>query len=239
MCKRLEECDSNTAGTIFPLLIGTHRQQDSVLTACVVLLAGRTGPRLMSFHLALSQLKNSPIALHLKVIFLNINLYQYGVEKIVLRRKEAAMADKDKGEKTIGELVSELAGEVRELLRQELDLFTTEMKDKLVALAKDAAAIGAGGVLLYTGFLVLLAAIVLGLATVMPAWGGALVVAIGLIAIGAVLVLKGGKDVKEMDAKPEETVGALKETVQWAKTLKLTSSRRRGFASKSGTRKAI
>ncbi|MBJ6802695.1 phage holin family protein [Geomonas propionica] len=149
------------------------------------------------------------------------------------------MADKDKGEKTIGELVSELTGEVRELFRQELDLFTAEMKEKLVALAKDTAAIGVGGVLVYTGFLVLLAAIVLGLATVMPAWGAALVVAIGLIAIGAVLVLKGGKDVKEMDAKPEETVGALKETVQWAKTLKLTSSRRRGFASKSGTRKAI
>ncbi|GFO64038.1 phage holin family protein [Geomonas paludis] len=145
----------------------------------------------------------------------------------------------DKGEKTIGELVSELTGEVRVLFRQELDLFTAEMKEKLVALAKDGAAIGVGGVLLYTGFLVLLAAIVLGLATVMPAWGAALVVALGLIAIGAVLVLKGGKDVKEMDAKPEQTVGALKETVQWAKTLKFTSSRRRGFASKSGTRKAI
>ncbi|MBJ6749427.1 phage holin family protein [Geomonas anaerohicana] len=145
----------------------------------------------------------------------------------------------DKGEKTIGELVSELTGEVRALFRQELDLFTAEMKEKLIALAKDGAAIGVGGVLLYTGFLVLLAAIVLGLATVMPAWGAALVVALGLIAIGAVLVLKGGKDVKEMDAKPEQTVGALKEAVQWAKTLKLTSSRRRGFANKSGTRKAI
>lgn len=145
----------------------------------------------------------------------------------------------EKGEKSIGELVSELTGEVRTLFRQELDLFTAEMKQKMVTLAKDTAAIGAGAVLLYTGFLVLLAAVVLGLATVMPAWGAALLVAIGLIAIGAVLVLKGGKDVKEMEAKPEQTVGALKETVQWAKTLKLTSSRRRGFASKSGTRKAI
>ncbi|QWV92143.1 phage holin family protein [Geomonas oryzisoli] len=145
----------------------------------------------------------------------------------------------DKGEKSIGELVSELTGEVRLLFRQELDLFTAEMKEKVVAVAKDAAAVGVGGVLLYTGFLVLVAAIVLGLATVMPAWGAALLVAVGLIAIGAVLVLKAGKDVKEMDAKPEQTVGALKETVQWAKTLRLTNSRRRGSASKSGIRKAI
>ncbi|MBU5636258.1 phage holin family protein [Geomonas sp. Red69] len=145
----------------------------------------------------------------------------------------------DKGERTIGELVSELAGEVRLLFRQELDLFTVEMKEKVVEVAKDTAAIGVGGVLIYTGFLVLLAAVVLGLATVMPAWGAALLVAAGLIAIGAVLVLKGGKDVREMDAKPEQTVGALKEAVQWAKTLRLTSSRRRGSASKSGIRKAI
>ncbi|QXE91236.1 phage holin family protein [Geomonas subterranea] len=145
----------------------------------------------------------------------------------------------DKGERSIGELVSELTGEVRLLFRQELDLFTAEMKEKVVALAKDAAAIGVGGVLLYTGLLVLVAAVVLGLATVMPAWGAALLVAFGLIATGAVLVLKGGKNAKEMDAKPEQTVGALKETVQWAKTLKLTSSRRRGFANKSGIRKAI
>jgi hypothetical protein len=97
----------------------------------------------------------------------------------------------EKGEKTIGELLSELTGEVRALFRQELDLFTAEMKEKLTALAKDTVAIGVGGVLLYTGFLVLVAAIVLGLAVIVPAWGAALIVAAGLIAIGAVLVLKG------------------------------------------------
>lgn len=147
----------------------------------------------------------------------------------------------EKKEKTIGELVSELGGELRELLRQELGLFTAEMKEKVVHAAKDAAAIAVGGVLLYTGLLVLTAAIVLGLATIMPAWGAALLVALGLFAMGAVLVLKGGKDVKEMEAKPTQTMGALKETVKWAKTLRFTSNthRRTRFASRSGTRKAI
>ncbi|TGU70747.1 phage holin family protein [Geomonas terrae] len=147
----------------------------------------------------------------------------------------------EKNEKTIGELVSELGGELRDLLRQELGLFAAEMKEKVVHAAKDAAAIVVGGVLLYTGLLVLTAAIVLGLATIMPAWGAALLVALGLLAMGAVLVLKGGKDVKEMDAKPTQTMGALKETVKWAKTLRFMSSthRRTRFASRSGIRKAI
>lgn len=147
----------------------------------------------------------------------------------------------EKRDKTIGELVSELGGELRELLRQELGLFAAEMKEKLAHAARDVAAIAVGGVLLYTGLLVLAAAVVLGLATIMPAWGAALLVALGLLSIGAVLVLKGGKDVREMDAKPTQTMGALKETVKWAKTLRFTNSthRRTRFASKSGIRKAI
>ena len=147
----------------------------------------------------------------------------------------------EKGEKTIGELVSELTGELRTLFRQELELVTAEMKEMMANVTKDTVAIGVGGVLIYSGFLVLLAAIVLGLATVMPAWGAALLVAAAFIGIGVVLVQKGRKDLTQMEKKPEQTTQSLKETVTWAKTLRLRSSSRRltGFASKSGIRKAI
>ena len=147
----------------------------------------------------------------------------------------------EKGERSIGQLVSELTKELRELLRQELELFTVEMKEKLVKVAKDAVAIGIGAFLLYMGSFVLVAAIVLGLATVMPAWGAALLVAVVFMAIGGLLVQKGRKDLTQLDMKPEQTTETLKETAQWAKTLRLTRSSPQptGFASKSGTRKAI
>lgn len=144
-------------------------------------------------------------------------------------------------EKSIGELFTELVQEVRTLFRQEMELFTTEMKEKITHVGKDAAAIVVGGVLLYSGLLVLLAAAVLGVATFMPAWGAALLVAIVVLAIGFILVQKGRKDLTQMEVKPEKTTETLKETAQWAKTLRLPSSspRRTGFGSTSGTRKAI
>jgi hypothetical protein len=145
----------------------------------------------------------------------------------------------EKGEKTIGELVSELTREVRTLFRQELDLFAAEMKEKLTDIALDAAAIGLGAVLLYFGSLVLLAALVLALASFMPAWGAALLVAAAFIGAGLVLVLKGRKNLVQLEKKPEQTMETLKETVTWAKTLRLRSPRRTRFASKSGIQKAI
>ena len=147
----------------------------------------------------------------------------------------------EKGAKSIGELVTELTQELRTLLKQELELFTVEMKEMMAKVVKDAVAIVAGGVLIYSGFLVLLAAMVVGLATFMPAWGAALLVAAAVILTGVVLVQIGRKDLTQMAKKPEQTTEALKETAQWAKTLKLTSSspQHTGFASKSGIRKAI
>jgi len=143
------------------------------------------------------------------------------------------------GNKTIGGLVTELTREVRTLLRQELDLFVAEMKEKMIDIVKDTLEIGMGVAFLYFGSLVLVAAIVLGLATVMPAWGAALVVAAAFIGMGVALVLVGRKNLVQLDKKPEQTVETLKETVQWAKTLRHSSRRRTRFASKSDTRKAI
>jgi len=147
----------------------------------------------------------------------------------------------EKREKSIAELISELTQEVRTLFRQELELFTAEIKEKITTMAIDMAVIGLGVAMMYLGSLVLLAALVLGLATVMPAWGAAFLVAAGFIGCGLVLALKWRSNLVQLEKKPEQTMETLKETVQWAKTLSLknTGRRRMRFASKSGIRKAI
>lgn len=146
-----------------------------------------------------------------------------------------------KHEKTIGELFSELTLELRTLFRQELKLFIAEMKEKVTNLTVDAVEIGLGVIMLYFGSLALLAAVVLGLATFMQAWGAALLVAAAFIGTGIVLVLVGFKKLAQLEKKPEKTMETLKETVTWAKTLKLRSRTPRPtrFAHKSATRKAI
>ena len=147
----------------------------------------------------------------------------------------------DKGEKSIGELVSEVTLELRTLFRQELDLFTTEMREKITNITIDAAGIALGVMMVYFGSLALLAALVLAVATFLPPWGAALLVAAALIGAGVVLILNRRKDLAQLEKKPEQTMDTLKETVQWAKTLRSRSGslRRTSFASKSVTRKAI
>lgn len=144
-------------------------------------------------------------------------------------------------EKSIGELVSKLTQQVKTLFRQEMDLFAAEMKEKVKQVAKDAIALTVGGAMLYFGFLVLLAAMVLGLATVMPAWGAALIIAALFLLVGFALVQKGRKDLKQMEMKPEQTTESIKETAQWAKTLRpqTSSPHRTGFAKTFGSRRAV
>lgn len=125
-----------------------------------------------------------------------------------------------KVDKPIGELISDLTHELRTLLKQEMELFRSEMQEKMVHFLKDAAAIGVGCVILYFGVLVLLAAVVLGVATLMPAWLAALLVATIFLVIGFVLVEKGLIDARKQTLKPEKTRETFKETAKWVKTIR-------------------
>ena len=123
-----------------------------------------------------------------------------------------------KDTRSLAELFSELALETRTLLRKEMELLRTEMKDKMTGMVKDVAAIGIGGVLLLFSFLTLIAAIVFGVAEFLPLWISALLVSILLGVTGFVFVQKGRKDLSQLNIKPEKSTATIKETVQWAKS---------------------
>src|SRR5690349_16003652 len=110
-----------------------------------------------------------------------------------------------KEDRPLGELFSELMQEVRTLLKQEMTLVRTELAQKLIQFAKDAAALGAGGVVLHAAFLTLIAALVLGLATFVPLWLSALLIAILLVIVGVALLQKGRKDLTQMQVVPERS----------------------------------
>lgn len=133
--------------------------------------------------------------------------------------KEADMPE-NRENRPLGELFSELSQELRTLFQQEMDLFRTEMQSKMVQMVKDVAALGIGGILLYSGFLTLIAAIVFGVAEFIPLWLAALLVAIVFLAVGFAFVQKGRKELTKMKMMPEKSAETLKETARWAKTLK-------------------
>jgi hypothetical protein len=77
---------------------------------------------------------------------------------------------------------------------------------------------GAGGALIYAGFLGLMAAVILGLAKAgLDAWLAALLVGLFVVGIGAALVQKGRSGIAHTTVAPKRTLETLKDDADWAK----------------------
>jgi hypothetical protein len=125
------------------------------------------------------------------------------------------MADK-KDERSLGELLSELSRETGQLVRKEVELATTEMTAKARRAGAAVAVAAAGGALVHAGLLVLLAAIVIGLAQLgVTPWLSALIVAIVTMIVGYVLVNRGLAQLRRTSVAPTQAIEALKETATW------------------------
>lgn len=120
-----------------------------------------------------------------------------------------------KADRSIAALLSDLAGETVLLVRQELALFKAELQEKFGRIGQGATALGAGLFIALSGWGVLLAAAVLGLATVMPAWLAALIIAVLALAIGAALLLIGKSRFDADSLVPRRTLRSLREDEAW------------------------
>ena len=119
-------------------------------------------------------------------------------------------------ERSIGELFAELSRETSVLVRKEMELATTEMTAKLKTAGTQAAIVAAGGALVHAGLLVLLAAVVIGLAQLGVApWLSAVLVAVIVMAVGYVLVTTGIGKMRAASLAPTQTMESLKETATW------------------------
>jgi hypothetical protein len=116
--------------------------------------------------------------------------------------------------KSLFSLIGDLPNLVRDLVKGELELLKTEIIGKLKILGVGVGLI-LGAVLVLLFFIgVLLTAAILGLATVMPGWLAALIVAFVLLIVVAVLAWIGYKEVKKaMPPVPEESIKSLKRDV--------------------------
>ena len=123
-----------------------------------------------------------------------------------------------KDDRSLGELLGDLARESGVLVRQEIALARAEMSAKASAVGKDLGYLAVGGLIAYAGFLALVAAIIIGLAAVgLPWWLSALIVGLVVAGIGYVLVQKGLTALRNEDLGPKHTVESLQENAQWAK----------------------
>jgi drug/metabolite transporter (DMT)-like permease len=125
------------------------------------------------------------------------------------------MADK-LDNRSLGDLLSELSRETSTLVRKEIELATTETTAKLKVAAGYAGIAAAGGALVHAGLLVLLAAIVIGLAQIgVTPWLSALIVAVLTMGLGYMLVNKGLGSLRQTPVAPTQTIESIKENARW------------------------
>jgi hypothetical protein len=129
-----------------------------------------------------------------------------------------ALMQQSQSDRSLGELFGDLARDMGTLVSQEVALARTEMTEKASRVGKDIAFLAVGGLIVYTGLLAIIAAVIVLLAQNGVSWWlSALLVGVFVTVIGYVIVQKGIAALKREDLAPRQTIESLKEDTQWAK----------------------
>jgi hypothetical protein len=124
-------------------------------------------------------------------------------------------APRSRPERSVARLLSDLAAETGMLVRQEIALFKAELSEKLGSIGLGAGLAAAGGLVAFSGWLVLLACAVLGLSNVLAPWLAALIVAVVVLAIGVGLLIFGKRRLNAEALVPRRTLNSLREDEAW------------------------
>jgi len=121
------------------------------------------------------------------------------------------------GERTISDVFQDIVHDIQEIVRSEVRLARTEIREEAVKARSAGILLGGGAVVgLYAGLLIL-TAIVAALSLVMAVWAAALIVGLLLAAMAAGALTAGRKELQRVHPKPERTVDTLRENAEWIK----------------------
>jgi hypothetical protein len=120
-------------------------------------------------------------------------------------------------ERSIGAVLADIAGNVREMVRAEIRLAKVEAGAQVSSAIRGAALAAAGGGVALLALAFIAIAGMYALATVVALWIAALIVAGVAAVIGAVLITAGVKSKQSISLAMPNTVATIKEDLQWAK----------------------
>jgi uncharacterized membrane protein YqjE len=122
-------------------------------------------------------------------------------------------------ERPTAELLREFADQTTTLVHKEIELAKVEVSAKAKEAATGAGMFGGAGLFGVFAFGALTACLILALATLLPAWLAALIVAVVYAAVAGVLALRGKRHVQHATPPvPEHAVDSTKEDLEWVKT---------------------
>ena len=122
--------------------------------------------------------------------------------------------------RSVGDIVGDIAKDMSSLIRQEMELAKTELKDEAAKAGKGAGMFGGAGAAGYLTLFFLSFALTYLLGNWMPLEAGALITAVIWGIVAAVLAARGRKEIKQTTPPLPQTQRTLKEDAQWAKAQK-------------------
>ncbi len=117
-------------------------------------------------------------------------------------------------EASLGQLVSELIGDLGRLVRQELRLAQSEVSEKFKQAQYGLYAIVTGLLVAFCALLILLQALVIALSNVMPAWLAAVAVGGVLTVVAFLLIRQGRENLKARNLVPERSLRAARKAAE-------------------------
>jgi uncharacterized membrane protein YqjE len=122
--------------------------------------------------------------------------------------------------RSIGDIVGDVTQDLTTLIRQEIELAKTELKEEATKAGKGAGMLGGAGLSGYFAILFLSTTVMFVLDEFLDMWAAALIVTV-LWALGtAVLAMIGKKKLQASRPQLPQTQETLKEDVRWAKAQK-------------------
>jgi hypothetical protein len=116
----------------------------------------------------------------------------------------------------MGDTVTGIIEDLQNVVRSEVQLARTELKDEATQMGKAAGMIAGGGVLGFTGFHFLMLGLTFLLGKKLPLWLSATLVGAALTGIAAKLGMAGKSQLQATDLKPEQTIESLRKDKEWA-----------------------
>lgn len=119
--------------------------------------------------------------------------------------------------RSVPEILRDIVTNVQRIIRSELRLAKTEIREESAKARKPVFILGLGATAGAFALFFALWALFYGLRTALPAWVASLLVAGIAALIAAALFLVGKNRLKQIKTVPEKTIESLKENVPWAR----------------------
>lgn len=117
---------------------------------------------------------------------------------------------------SLGTIVTGIVEDLQQIVRGEVQLAKTELKEDASQIGKGAAMVGAGVFFGLVAFIFLMLSLTYLLSEWMELWIAAGIVGLALVIIAAILAMSGKSQIQKANLKPDETIDSLKEDHEWA-----------------------